>query len=214
MSNAQAYNIAKKEYAKLGLDTDRAIRAALRMPISMHCWQADDVGGFETREEGVAGGGIMATGNYPGRARTGDEARQDYDKVLDLVPGKLRLNIHAFYAETGSKVVDRDALKPEHFANWMAWGSRRRVALDFNPTFFAHPKANAGFTLSSDDPAIRRFWIRHCIASRKIAEAMAAAPASSTTGSPTGRRIFPPTAGRTGNCSRNRSTPRSYAKRR
>lgn len=174
MSNVdQAYALAKKSYAAMGLDTDKAIRTALKKPISLHCWQADDVVGFETKEAGLSGGGILATGNYPGRARTGDEARQDYDKVLGLVPGTLRLNIHALYAETGSKVVDRDALKPEHFANWMAWSRKRRVALDFNPSFFAHPKANAGFTLSSDDPATRKFWVKHCIASRKIAEAMA-----------------------------------------
>lgn len=173
MSNSPAYRIAQKAYAKLGLDTERAIRAALKMPISMHCWQADDVGGFETKSEPVSGGGLVATGNHPGRARTGDEARQDYDQVLGLVPGRLRLNLHALYAETGPKVVDRDALRPEHFATWMAWSRKRRVALDFNPSFFAHPKANAGFTLSSEDPAIRKFWIRHCIASRRIAEAMA-----------------------------------------
>ena len=173
MSSDQAYKLAKNDYAELGLDTDSAIKAALKIPISLHCWQADDVGGFETKEAGLAGGGIMATGNYPGRARTGDEARQDYDKVLEIVPGKLRLNIHACYAETGTKVVDRDRIAPEHFANWMAWSRKRRVALDFNPTFFAHPKANAGFTLSSTDPATRKFWVKHCIASRKIAEAMA-----------------------------------------
>lgn len=173
MSNDRAYQLASKEYAELGLDTERAIRAALKMPISMHCWQADDVGGFETKSEPVSGGGLVATGNHPGRARTGDEARQDYDQVLGLVPGRLRLNLHALYAETGPKVVDRDALRPEHFATWMAWSRKRRVALDFNPSFFAHPKANAGFTLSSEDPAIRKFWIRHCIASRRIAEAMA-----------------------------------------
>lgn len=170
---AQSYNLAKKSYASLGLDTDAAIRAALRIPLSMHCWQADDVVGFETKAESVTGGGILATGNYPGRARTGDEARQDYDQVLDLVPGKLRLNVHALYAETGTKVVDRDALKPEHFETWMAWSRRRRVALDFNPSFFAHPKANSGFTLSSTNPATRKFWVKHCLASRRIAEAMA-----------------------------------------
>ena len=168
-----AYRLAARAYARFGLDTDRAIRTALRKPISLHCWQADDVGGFETKAESVTGGGILATGNHPGRARTGDEARQDYDQVLKLVPGTLRLNIHACYAETGATVVDRDRLGPEHFANWMAWSRRRRVALDFNPTFFAHPKANAGFTLSSTDPAVRKFWVKHCLASRRIAEAMA-----------------------------------------
>jgi L-rhamnose isomerase len=170
---SQAYSLARKSYAALGLDSDRAIRQALKIPVSLHCWQADDVGGFETKSEAVSGGGLIATGNYLGRARTGDEARQDYDRVLGLVPGKLRLNLHAIYAETGSKPVDRDALKPEHFANWMQWSRKRRVALDFNPSFFAHPRANAGFTLSSNDASTRKFWIKHCIASRKIAEAMA-----------------------------------------
>jgi L-rhamnose isomerase len=172
-TNRSNYRAAARAYAALDLDTEAAIRAALRVPISMHCWQADDVGGFETKAESVTGGGILATGNHPGRARTGDEARQDYDQVLALVPGTLRLNIHACYAETGRQVVDRDQLKPAHFAGWMAWSRKRRVALDFNPTFFAHPKANGGFTLSSTDPAIRKFWIRHCLASRRIAEAMA-----------------------------------------
>jgi L-rhamnose isomerase len=164
---------AKQQYAALGINTDRAIRQALGTSISMHCWQADDVGGFEVKEAGLAGGGIMATGNYPGRARTPDEARQDYEQVLKLVPGTLRLNLHACYAETAGKIVDRDALEPRHFANWMAWGKQQRVHLDFNPTFFAHPKANDGFTLSHTDRAIRQFWIQHGIACRYIAEAMA-----------------------------------------
>ncbi len=165
--------MARESYGALGINTDRAIGQALAIPISMHCWQADDVGGFEVKEAGLAGGGIMATGNYPGRARTADESRQDYDQVLQLSPGKLRLNIHACYAETAGKVVDRDALLPRHFANWMAWGKQRGVRLDFNPTFFAHPKANDGFTLSHTDRRIREFWIRHAIACRKIAAAMA-----------------------------------------
>jgi L-rhamnose isomerase len=139
----------------------------------MHCWQADDVGGFEVRDQGVSGGGIMATGNYPGRARTPEEARSDYEQVMAITPGKLRMNIHACYAETSGKVVDRDELQPRHFAGWMDWAKARQVLLDFNPTFFAHPKANGGFTLSNRDKAIRKFWVRHAIASRKIAQAMA-----------------------------------------
>jgi L-rhamnose isomerase len=193
-SSDPSYQLATKSYAALGLDTETAIRAALRIPISLHCWQADDVGGFETKAESVMGGGILATGNHPGRARTGDEARQDYDQVLALVPGKLRLNIHACYAETGRKVVDRDQLKPEHFSNWMTWSRKRRVALDFNPTFFAHPKANAGFTLSSTDPAVRKFWIKHSLASRRIAEAMAknqGAPCIVNHWIPDGAKDFP-----------------------
>ena len=167
------YTHAQKSYAALGVNTDQAIRQALALPISLHCWQVDDVGGFEVKEAGLAGGGIMATGNFPGRARTPAEARADYEQVLALVPGKLRLNIHACYAETAGQVVDRDALEPRHFANWMEWGKRHRVALDFNPTFFAHPKANDGYTLSHPAKAIRQFWIRHAIACRKIAAAMA-----------------------------------------
>jgi L-rhamnose isomerase len=169
----KAYELAKEQYAELGLDADKAIAQALKMPISMHCWQADDVAGFEVKEGAVSGGGILATGNFPGRARTPDEARADYEKVIELVPGTLRLNVHALYAETNGKVVDRDALEPRHFANWMAWAKKQGICLDFNPTFFAHAKANDGFTLSSADPEIRKFWVRHAIASRKIAEAMA-----------------------------------------
>jgi L-rhamnose isomerase len=168
-----AYDLAKDAYAELGVNTDKAVTAALKLPVSLHCWQVDDVGGFEVKEAGLDGGGIMATGNYPGRARTPDEARADYEQVLKLVPGTLRLNIHAMYAETQGAVVDRDALQPCHFAGWMEWGKRNKVHLDFNPTFFAHPKANDGYTLASTDRAIRAFWVRHAIASRRIAQAMA-----------------------------------------
>src|SRR5262245_25983383 len=121
-----AYKLAKQRYADLGVDTEAAIRAALRIPISLHCWQADDVRGLETPKDGVAGGGIMATGGYPGRARNGDEMRADLDQVLALLPGKQRLNLHAFYAETGAKVVDRDEVAPEHFARWLGWAKSRR----------------------------------------------------------------------------------------
>ena len=167
------YCLAKERYAELGINTDKAIRQALSIPVSMHCWQADDVGGCEVKKEALNGGGIMATGNHFGRARTPVEARADYDKVLDLVPGATRLNLHACYAETDRKVVDRDALEPRHFASWMAWAKQRNVCLDFNPTFFAHPKANDGFTLSHRDPSVRAFWVRHALACRKIAAAMA-----------------------------------------
>jgi L-rhamnose isomerase len=164
-----AYRLARKRYADLGVDTDAAIRAALRVPISLHCWQADDVRGLEAPKGDVAGGGIMSTGGYPGRARNGDEMRADLDQVMKLLPGKQRLNLHAFYAETGNKAVDRDELAPEHFARWLGWARSRRVGLDFNPTYFAHELANSGFTLSSADPAIRRFWICHGRACRHIA---------------------------------------------
>ncbi|HUG11038.1 MAG TPA: L-rhamnose isomerase [Opitutaceae bacterium] len=165
-----AYRLARQRYADLGVDTEAAIKKALSIPISLHCWQADDVRGLETPKDGLAGGGIMATGGYPGRARNGDEMRADLDQVLALLPGRQRLNLHAFYAETGGKVVDRDALEPAHFDRWTAWAKRRRIGLDFNPTYFAHEKANSGFTLSHADPAVRRFWIRHAKACRRIAE--------------------------------------------
>jgi L-rhamnose isomerase len=174
-----AYRLARQRYADLGVDTEASIRAALRVPISLHCWQADDVRGLETPKDGLAGGGIMSTGAYPGRARNGDEMRADLDQVLQLLPGKQRLNLHAFYAETGSKAVDRDELAPEHFARWLGWAKSRRIGLDFNPTYFAHEKANSGYTLSSADPTVRKFWIRHGKACRHIAESF-----SRTLGSP------------------------------
>jgi len=169
--NEQAYGLAREAYAAYGVDTDAAVARAREVPISLHCWQADDVAGFEVNE-GALGGGIMATGNYPGRARNGDELRQDLDEVMALVPGTLRANIHACYAETDGVAVDRDALEAAHFARWIDWARAGGIGLDFNPTFFAHPKAESGFTLSSADDEIREFWIRHAVASRRIAEAM------------------------------------------
>lgn len=166
------YHEAKRAYARLGVDTDKAIRAALKVPVSLHCWQGDDVAGFEVKK-GPLGGGIMATGNYPGRARNGDELRADLATAMALLPGKHRVNLHAIYAETNGKFVERDQLKPEHFSKWIAWAKRRRIGLDFNPTFFAHPKASDGFTLSHVDDATRTFWIRHGQACRRIAAVMA-----------------------------------------
>ncbi len=168
-----AYKLAHQRYADLGVDTEAAIKQALSIPISLHCWQADDVRGLETPKDGLTGGGIMATGGYPGRARNGDEMRADLDQVLKLLPGRQRLNLHAFYAETGVKVVDRDELEPQHFARWLGWAKSRRIGLDFNPTYFAHELANSGYTLSSADAAVRKFWIRHGQACRHIAESFA-----------------------------------------
>ena len=168
-----AYKLARQQYAALGVDTEAAIRAALRIPVSLHCWQADDVRGLETPKAGLTASGTMATGSYPGRARNGDEMRADLDLALKLLPGKQRLNLHAFYAETGSKVVDRDELEPQHFARWMGWAKSRRVGLDFNPTYFNHEQANSGFTLSDADKSVRKFWIRHAKACRVIAESFA-----------------------------------------
>lgn len=167
---AAAYRVARDAYRSHGVDTEAAIRRARGIPISLHCWQADDVKGLEKPREGLDSGGIMATGGYPGRARSGDEMRADLDLVLRLLPGKQRLNLHAFYAETGSRSVDRDRILPGHFAGWLAWAKARRIGLDFNPTYFAHPMAASGFTLSHADSDVRRFWIAHARACRRIAE--------------------------------------------
>jgi len=165
-----AYKIASERYAQLGVSTERAIETLQTIAISLHCWQGDDVSGFES-PAGLTGGGIQATGNYPGRARNADELRADLDKALSLVPGKHRLNLHAIYADYGGRRIERDELLPEHFAGWIEWAISRGMGLDFNPTFFSHPKADDGFTLSSRDEGVRQFWVRHGIACRKIGEA-------------------------------------------
>ena len=164
-----AYILARERYAGLGVNADQAIEMLKGVSLSLHCWQGDDVGGFENTGEGLSGG-IAATGNYPGKARTADELRKDLDKAYSLIPGKHRLNLHAIYAETGGKRVERDELAPEHFKNWADWAKLNQHGLDFNPTLFSHPLATSGFTLASYDPAVRRFWIDHCIACRKIGE--------------------------------------------
>ncbi len=168
----KAYGLARARYAELGVDTEAAMKRLARVPVSLHCWQGDDVGGVERRGIAGAGGGLAVTGNYPGKARTPDELRADLDKVLSLLPGRHRLNLHAFYAETGGRRVDRDALGPEHFRAWIAWAKDRRMGMDFNPTYFAHPKAADGWTLSHRDPAVRRFWVDHGIACRRIGAAI------------------------------------------
>lgn len=167
-----AYEAAREAYGELGVDTEKAVDVALSVPISIHCWQGDDVGGFEPKDEVAGSGGIMATGDYPGKARNADELRADYEEVLRLVPGPHRANLHAIYAETGGKAVDRDELGPEHFRGWIDWAKDRNVGLDFNPTYFAHPKAADGFTLSHRDPEIRKFWVDHGRVCRTIAGAM------------------------------------------
>jgi L-rhamnose isomerase len=169
-----AFELAAERYAEFGIDVEAAIEKALQLPISLHCWQTDDVAGFETKPEGLDGGGIMATGNFPGRARNGDEARADLEKVMALIPGTLRVNVHACYSET-DHFVDRDAMDAACFTNWMDWARAQGISLDFNPTFFAHPKAEDGYTLSHADDAIRGFWIEHGKACRRIAQAMAEA---------------------------------------
>ncbi len=165
----QAYGLAKERYEQIGVDTDRALQRLAGISISLHCWQGDDVGGFEPGA-GELGGGLAATGNYPGKARSADELRRDLDQAYSLIPGLHRLNLHAMYAETGGKQVERNELKPEHFAAWVDWARANGHGLDFNPSLFSHPLANDGFTLSSYDAGIRRFWIEHCIACRKIGE--------------------------------------------
>ena len=173
----KAYELAKAAYDSCGVNTDKIIKAALDVPISVQCWQGDDVTGFEGAS-GLSGGGILATGNYPGRARNGDELRADAEFAFSLIPGKKRFSLHAIYAETGGKKVSRDALEPEHFKTWMAWSKKKKIPLDFNPTFFSHPMADSGFTLASADSKIRSFWTRHCKASRKIAAAFGASQGS------------------------------------
>ena len=168
------YELARQQYADHGVDTDAALARLGDVAISLHCWQGDDVLGFENVGESL-GGGIAATGNYPGRARTPDELRADATKALSLIPGTHRFNLHAFYGEFGGRRVDRDGIAPEHFAGWIAWAKELGIGLDFNPTFFSHPKAADNFTLAHADPAIRAFWIRHGIACRRIGEAMGAA---------------------------------------
>jgi L-rhamnose isomerase len=164
-----AYALAKDRYAALGVDTDQALARLANIAISLHCWQGDDVGGFEDAG-GELGGGLAVTGNYPGKARNADELRQDLDATYRLLPGRHRLNLHAIYAETGGRRVERTELQPEHFARWVDWAKANGHGLDFNPTCFGHPMAASGFTLASYDPAVRRFWVEHCIASRRIGE--------------------------------------------
>ena len=168
------YSSAKQVYADLGVDTDTVLQTLADTPLSLHCWQGDDVGGFETAGAELSGGGIQATGNYPGKARTLEELRGDLEAALSLLPGKHRLNLHACYADfSGGKTkVERDALTVSHFQSWIDWAKEHVQGLDFNPTYFSHPLANDGWTLSSANNDIRAFWIAHGIACRKIGAEM------------------------------------------
>ena len=162
------YAIAKEMYAKLGVDTDKVLEKVKTISISMHCWQGDDVHGFEG--DGELTGGIQATGNHPGAAKTGDELRADIEKAFTLIPGKHKINLHAIYAEFDGEPVDRDKIEPKHFKKWVDWAKKLGIGLDFNGTFFSHPKSDDGFTLSSADEDIRKFWIEHGKRCRKIGE--------------------------------------------
>jgi L-rhamnose isomerase len=164
------YQLASERYAELGADTEKALAILKTIPISLHCWQGDDVGGFENPDAELSGG-IQATGNYPGKARTPDELRADLEQAYRLIPGKHRLNLHAIYLDSDKK-VERNEIKPEHFSPWIDWAKYMGIGMDFNPTFFSHSKADSGFTLSHPDKGIRQFWIEHGIACRKIGEAI------------------------------------------
>ena len=171
MSNTP-YSFAQESYATLGIDTEAVLAMLVATPISLHCWQGDDVGGFEKPNAVLSGGGIQATGNYPGKARTIDELRADFEKALSLIPGKHRINLHACYADLRGRKVERNAYTVEHFQSWIDWAKARGLGMDFNPTCFAHPLADGGFTLAHPDAGIRQFWIEHCIASRRIGAAI------------------------------------------
>jgi L-rhamnose isomerase len=162
----RSYEDAKQLYAKHGIDVDAVLESLANIKISMHCWQGDDVRGFLNRDQDLTGG-ISVTGNYPGAARTPEELRADLEKAFSLIPGKHKVNLHAIYADTEEK-VELDRLEPKHFEKWVAWAKEQGLGLDFNPTCFSHELSKDGFTLSHPDPKIRRFWIDHCKASRKI----------------------------------------------
>ncbi len=168
----KSYELAKEQYAALGVDTEKVLADMAKVEISLHCWQTDDVGGFETPDAALGGGGIQTTGNYPGKATTMDEMRADLDKVLSLLPGKQRLNLHAIYGDFGGEFVDRDQVEVKHFQSWIDWAKARDMGLDFNATCFSHPKADDGFTLSSKKEENRKFWVEHVKRCRAISAEM------------------------------------------
>jgi L-rhamnose isomerase len=168
----KTYELAKKRYAELGVDTDEALDRLSGVSLSLHVWQGDDVGGFERPEASLTGGGIMVTGAHPGKARTPEEIRMDLQKAFSLIPGAHRLNLHAMYGEFGGAAVDRDQIGPEHFETWIEWADGEELKLDFNATCFSHPKADSGFTLSHTDEGVRAFWIEHVRRCREISAAM------------------------------------------
>ena len=169
---SRSYAEARERYGELGVDTDKALKALSKVAISLHCWQGDDVVGFEPTGGSLSGSGLAVTGNYPGRARTIGELRKDLACAYGLIPGRHRLNLHAIYGDFGGKPVERNAIRPEHFASWIDWAASEGLKLDFNATLFAHPKASSGFTLSSRDKAVRKFWIEHVERCREITAVM------------------------------------------
>jgi len=164
----QQYQIAKQRYADMGVDTDAVIKKLRAISLSLHCWQADDVGGFEKPDATLEGGGIQTTGNYPGKARTISELQGDLEFVYSLLPGKHRFNIHAIYGDFGGKLIDRDSISADQFKSWIVWAKKLGIGMDFNSTFFSHPKATDGFTLAHPDKSIREFWIEHALRCREI----------------------------------------------
>ena len=168
----KTYEIARERYRSVGVDTEGALKTLLSVPLSLHCWQGDDVGGFEKPAATLSGGGIQVTGNYPGKARSIDELRMDLKQAFRLIPGRHRVNLHAIYGEFGGKIVDRDQITAEHFRGWIDWAKQQQLKLDFNSTYFSHPKADSGFTLSHSDRAIRGFWVEHGKRCREISAAM------------------------------------------
>ena len=168
----ERYRFARDIYAENGVDTDRALRELKSVSLSLHCWQGDDIGGFERRDSELAGSGLQVTGSFPGKARTVGELRADLGEAFSLIPGGHRVNLHAIYGEFGRAAADRNAIGPEHFRGWVEWARESGLKMDFNATCFAHPSAASGFTLSHPDKAVRRFWIDHVKCCRKIAAAM------------------------------------------
>jgi len=164
-------DLVKEQYSSIGVDVEQALLRLSETPISLHCWQGDDVVGFE-QEAGAVGSGLAVTGNYPGKARTFYELRQDLEQVLSFLPGTHRLNLHAIYGDFGGKRVDRDAIELVHYQSWIDWAKSQGIGMDFNPSNFSHPKADDGFTLSHPDQGIRDFWIEHCQRSRQIASSI------------------------------------------
>lgn len=168
----KTYHLAQERYSQFGVNSEKALEILEKVSLSLHCWQGDDLGGFEKRDSRLAGGGLQVTGNYPGRARTVDELRMDLKKAYSLIPGRHRLNLHAMYGDFSGKPVDRNEINLEHYKGWIDWAKQEDLKLDFNPTCFSHPKADSGFTLSSKDIAIREFWIEHVKRCREISASM------------------------------------------